>query len=259
MLYHCLKATMLCLAISACNEPTGPVDAAPIPSVTLHVVDAYGRPVQGLDLRATIWMPGGSGSLQQRLDDTVLGEYLYQNEILQATRYDSLVIRFQTDPCASAAPWSRTILPRPSVPNQSIEERFPRTRPRPLLAKGTEGCGLGLPAPYDGHPFFGSWWFEFVLDSAGPLITGKWQIHYQQTRGSERGTFSGERVGSQVQLLAEPDASHHYFGCDPRYTILMDILPSGEIGTIRLGPRGGCTAPTNYFEPSAMDVQGFPW
>lgn len=257
MRYHCLKATILCFAISACGEPAGPVDAGPIPSVIIHVFDAYDRPVEGLNPRATIWMPGGFGTLERQREGTVRGEYTYQNEILSATRHDSLVIRFNPDPCTSAVPWSRTILPLPSVPIQVIEERFPRTRPRPLLTKGTEGCGLGWPAP--GDPFFGSWWFEFLIDSAGPMIAGRWQIHYQQTRRSEWGSFSGERVGNQVQLLAEPDPSKIYGGCDPRYTIVLDLLPGGEIGTIRLGPRGGCTVPTNYFEPSAMDVEGFPW
>jgi hypothetical protein len=259
MLFRFLKATVICLAISACGEPAGPEDSGPIPAVVLHVVDTYGKPVQGLDLRATIWMVGGPGSLQGQLDDTVLGEYRYQNELLRATRHDSLVVRFNTDPCATADSWSQTIVPLQSNPVQSIEVHFPRTRPRPLLAKGTEGCGLGLPAPYDGHPFFGSWWFEFVIDSAGPIISGRWRIHYQQTRRSEQGSFSGERVGAQAQLFAEPDSSIHYFGCDPRYTIVMDILPSGEIGTIRLEPRGGCIVPTNYFQPSAVDIPGFPW
>lgn len=254
---HRVVRPVLALALlAACTGPSVSDDEGAAPSVELSVIDLAAGPVPAFMLYVglTAWIGDSANPVRMSAQDTSAGRYVWTSELLRTPRHDSLVVWIGADQCSGYPRTTQFVVPKTSLQLQTVEIRLRRTRA--TLETGVEACAIGMRAPGDPTGWASRFALQVVFDSVGTNVKGRWAVHYNETRRSEDGYFTGKRDGDSIELAAEPHGP--YFGCDPRYTIVVTMLSADTIGSMRMVQRDGCPPPAAPVVPAAVNLVGFP-
>jgi len=202
----------------------------------------------------TAWTGDSAYPVRATDYDGTAGRYAWTSDLIRPARHDSLVLRVGADECSGYPRNSQFVLQKTSLDTQNVEVRLQRAPA--TLESGVEACAMGQRAPGDPTGLAARFAIQIVFDSVGSEVKGRWAVHYNETRRSEDGYFTGQRTGDHIELAAEPHGA--YFGCDPRYIIVLTMLPGDVIGSMRMLPRDGCPPPAAPVVPAAVNSSGFP-
>ncbi len=254
---HRVLLPVLALALfAACAGPSVSDDDGPVPSVQLSVLDVAAGAIPSFMLHVTLTAWVGDSAITVRMGDhdAKTGRYVWTSDILRQTRNDSLIMWVGASECSGYPRNSQVVVPKTSLEVKIVEVLLQRTRA--TVQSGVEACAIGMRAPGDPTGWAAPFELQIVFDSVGSEVKGRWAVHYNETRRSEDGYFIGQRDGDTIALAAEPHGA--YFGCDPRYTIVLTMLPADTIGSMRMLQRDGCPPPAAPVVPAAVNSIGFP-